>query len=54
MVNCHLAPSGFVEWSLLVVMNSHTYFFLNTVRLNVDDRMNWGSVLEKVDDPIAS
>lgn len=54
MVNCHLAPSRFVEWSLLAVMNSYTYFFLNAVSLNVDDRLKFGPVLDKVDDPIAS
>lgn len=54
MVNCHLAPSRFVEWSLLVVMNSYTYFFLNAVSLNVDDLLNRAPVLEKVGDPVAS
>lgn len=54
MVKCHLAPSGYVEWPLVVVVNSYTYFFLNAVRLNVVDLLNWGPVLEKVDDPIAA
>lgn len=54
MVKYNLAPSRFVEWSLLVVVTPYFYFFLNAVGLNLDDRLNWGPVWETVDDPIAS